>query len=89
MAEDPANVHCEGHAIKGFQTLINRRLFTSRKKRAAWLLLVVVLSLFRIEGGALKEKMKTLGCDAGGSLCCLPTTLDPYCRGDRKGQEGR
>ncbi|OLP73704.1 hypothetical protein AK812_SmicGene46969 [Symbiodinium microadriaticum] len=37
MAEDPANVHCEGHAIKGFQTLINKRLFTSRKKRDATL----------------------------------------------------
>ncbi|CAE7230856.1 unnamed protein product [Symbiodinium microadriaticum] len=33
MEDDPASVHCEGHAIKGFQTLINRRLFTSRKKR--------------------------------------------------------
>ncbi|CAE7486429.1 unnamed protein product [Symbiodinium sp. CCMP2592] len=33
MADDPASVHCEGHAIKGFQTLINRRLFTSKKKR--------------------------------------------------------
>ncbi|CAE7254169.1 unnamed protein product, partial [Symbiodinium sp. CCMP2456] len=35
MEADPASVHCEGHAIKGFQTLINKRLFASKKKRDA------------------------------------------------------
>ena len=35
MEADPAGVHCEGHAIKGFQTLINKRLFASKKKRVA------------------------------------------------------
>ncbi|CAE7789402.1 unnamed protein product [Symbiodinium sp. CCMP2592] len=35
MEPDPSGVHCEGHAIKGFQTLINKRLFASKKKRDA------------------------------------------------------
>ena len=38
MEPDPSNVHCEGHAVKAFQTLINKRMFASVKKRATWLL---------------------------------------------------
>ena len=37
MVADPANVLCEGHAIKQFQTLINKRLYASSKKRDLWL----------------------------------------------------
>ena len=33
MEPDPANVVCEGHAIKGFVSLINRRLYASSKRR--------------------------------------------------------
>jgi len=33
MEPDPANVVCEGHAIKGFVTLTNRRLYASSKRR--------------------------------------------------------
>ena len=35
MEPDPASCHCEAHAIRSFQTLINRRLFVSKKKREA------------------------------------------------------
>ena len=33
MPPDPSNVLLEGHAIKGFQTFINKRLFVSKNKR--------------------------------------------------------
>ena len=33
MEPDPGNVFCEAHAIKQFQTLINKRLFASKRKR--------------------------------------------------------
>ena len=33
MEADPSNVLCEGHAIKNFMTLINKRLYVSTKKR--------------------------------------------------------
>ena len=33
MAADPSNVLCEGHAIRSFMTLINKRLYSSETKR--------------------------------------------------------